>query len=277
SVVNVLTKTLRCYRRELVEVAVNPTSRVLLDRLDRWFQAEERDQSDWVVLYYTGHAKVIDNKLYLLTKDFEPYRYASTAFNLSELSTMVAAERAFGRHRRVGNLWIIVDTCFAGAGTQELPSRFGEIGARTGGGHFYFWGTALPLEEADAGKFTEALVEVIDDYSRRNVRQEYLDFGPISVAINERLNQRTVLSTLTTADYPQYFLPNPSYIDTNGKAVPADQAQRAISNAEFRDHWGPRSRGVEFDSQPGAYFFGRETVLAKLAVFLDSSSDNRTR
>src|SRR5260370_19363995 len=163
SVVNLFTGTLGRYRRELLDLAENPKSGDLRDRLDRWFQSEKRDRSDWVVLYYTGHANVVGGNLYLLTTDFEPNLYAATAFNLGELSAMVAAERGFRQPRRVLNLLVIVDSCSAGAGTEELTSRFAEVAARASGGSFYLLGTALPLEEADAGAFAKALIEVIDD------------------------------------------------------------------------------------------------------------------
>src|SRR5690606_19921029 len=44
-----------------------------------------------------------------------------------------------------------------------------------------------------------------------------------------------------------------------------------------REHWGPRARGVELDSQPGSYFVGRESVLDLLSDYLKSEGDHRAR
>jgi WD40 repeat protein len=277
-VVSLFTQTLGGYRRELLDVSENASADELRKRLDSWFAAETRDPSDWVVVYYTGHAKVVGDSLFLLTSNFEPELYAGTAFNFDDLVPIVGAPRGFRKPRRVRNLLVIVDTCFAGAGTQDLASQFAKVIARTGGGSYYLLATAMPLQEADVGAFANALIGVIDELSKRHVTQEYFYFDQILPMINKRLRLHDAMLSAATApkELPRFF-PNPNYVRTDGRAVPADQAQRAITSLEFREHWGPRSRGVEFDSQPGAYFSGRDAVLAKLTKFFYSETDNSTR
>ena len=108
--------------------------------------------------------------------------------------------------------------------------------------------------------------------------QKVLYLEQIVPAINQRLRiHEAVLSAVTSPREVPRFFPNPAYVDTDGRAVPADEAQKAISNAEFRDHWGPRARGVEFDTQSGSYFTGRTVVLEKLTSFLNGEGDARTR
>ncbi|MBV8146046.1 MAG: hypothetical protein JO184_13670 [Gammaproteobacteria bacterium] len=83
SVVDMFTRRIGCYRHVLDEVSDNPPADALRKALDRWFAADERNQSDWVVLYYTGHAQIAgDETLYLLTSDFVPGQYVGTAFRL---------------------------------------------------------------------------------------------------------------------------------------------------------------------------------------------------
>lgn len=279
SVVDLFTSTLGGYERALETIAANPPADVLRKALDRWFAAPERDPSDWIVFYYTGHAELVGaDSLYLLTTDFEPGLYASTAFSLRQLADVVLASRGDGGRRGVRNLLVIVDTCFAGEGVSDLVAQLSTLFRSSSRGSFYLLGAALPRQEAQAGALARALVEAIAELSRRHVQQEWLYLEQIVPAINRRLRVHdAVLAVADSArDEPRFF-PNPSRLETRGAPVSADAAQLAISDEEFRAHWGPRSRGVEFDTQPGSYFSGRTAVLAKLAACLASADDHRTR
>ena len=278
SVVKLFTETLGSYRRELEAIAVNPPSDLLRKNLGKWFSAEDRDPADWVVFYYTGHADVVgSDSLYLLTSDFEPGDLIGTAFPMGLLADAVMGSRRNGRPQRVRNLLVIVDTCFGGEGAVELVSRLDDVFRKSSGSSFYMLGAALPRQEAQAGALAKALIESIADLSRRNVTQEWIFFDQILPAINQRLRVHdAILSMVSSTRDVQQFFPNPSYVRAAGDAVQADDAQRAISDQEFREHWGPRARGVEFDAQPGSYFFGRGSVLGTLTAFLNSPSDNRT-
>jgi hypothetical protein len=49
------------YERVLHEISADPTADDLIKKLDLWFASSERDRSDWVVFYYTGHG-ALENK-----------------------------------------------------------------------------------------------------------------------------------------------------------------------------------------------------------------------
>jgi WD40 repeat protein len=279
AVVDLFTATLGGYERALETIAENPPADVLRKSLDRWFAAPERDPSDWIVLYYTGHAELVGaDSLYLLTTDFEPGQYAGTAFSLRQLADIVLARRGDGGRRGVRNLLVIVDTCFAGEGVRDLVSQLSSVFRSSSEGSFYLLGAALPRQEAQAGALARALADSIAELSRRYVQQEWLYLEQIVPAINHRLRVHdAVLAVASSAREEPRFFPNPSRLETHGAPVSADAAQLAIADEEFRAHWGPRSRGVEFDNQPGSYFSGRRAVLAKLAAYLGSEGDHRTR
>jgi WD40 repeat protein len=281
SVVKLFTDTLRCYHRELEAIAENPPAETLRKKLDEWFGAPQRDLSDWVVLYYTGHAEVISSgsdSLYLLTSDFQPFQYVGSAFSLQQLADVVLARQDDRQDRRVRNLLVIVDTCFAGEGTAALTSKLSSVFRKSSGSSFYLLGAALPRQEAQAGALAKALIESIEDLSKRYVMQEWLFLEQIVPAINQRLRTHdAVWSAVDSAREEPHFFPNPSFLNTGGTPVAANDARRAISDQEFREHWGPRSRGVEFDSQAGSYFSGRTAVLDILTEFLNGQVDNRTR
>jgi WD40 repeat protein len=282
SVVDLFTVTLRRYKRELTGIANNPTAEDLRKELDLWFGDPQRDPSDWIVVYYTGHAVVVGaDSLYLLTSDFQPNQYVGTAFSLQQFADFILAERSDGSPRRIQNLLLIMDTCFSGKGTGDLAERLVSVFRKYSSSRFYLLGAALPRQEAQAGALADSLIKAIEELSKRYVMQEWLFFEQILPAINQRLEsrgvQRAVLSSLDSAsDVPKFF-PNPSFISMDRLAVPADEAANAISDQEFRDHWGPRSRGVEFDSDPGSYFSGRKAVISELNAFLAGTTDSKMR
>jgi WD40 repeat protein len=282
SVVDLFTATLRRYQRELTEIANNPTAEDLRKELDLWFGDPLRDPSDWIVVYYTGHAEVVGaDSLYLLTSDFQPSQYVGTAFSLQQFADLILTERRGGGPRRIRNLLLIMDTCFSGKGTGDLAARLGSVFRKSSDSRFYLLGAALPRQEAQAGALADSLIKAIEELSKRYVMQEWLYFDQVLPAINQRLAsrgvQRAVLSSFDAALEEPKFFPNPSFIPTDRLAVPADEAANAISDQEFRDHWGPRSRGVEFDSDPGSYFSGRKAVLSELNAYLAGTTDSKMR
>lgn len=282
SIENLFTRKLKCYERVLDDIAENPPSGILRTHLDQWFASTERDPADWVVIYYTGHADVVGaDALYLLTTDFMPNHHVSTAFSLQQFADLVLANRADGTPRQVQNMLLIVDTCFAGKGTLDLTSRLAAAFRKSSGNSFYLLGAALPREEALAGALAKALIDAIDDLSQRHVMAEWLYLEQIVPAVNRLLKcggiQKAILSSLDSGSGEPKFFPNPSFVRTDRSAVVAADALRAISDQEFRDHWDPRSRGVEFDSDPGSYFTGRGIVVERLSVFLAGHTDSATR
>ena len=240
----------------------------------------DRDPSDWVVLYYTGHAEVVGtDSLYLLTTDFVPFQYVGTAFDLRQIADMLLARLDDKRARRVRNLLVIVDTCFAGQGTAELARELATAFRRSSGQSFYLLGAALPRQVAKAGALARALIAALEEFSGRYVMQEWLYLEQIVPEVNRRLGtvHNAMWSAVDSASEAPRFFPNPAFVPLSIGAVPANAALRAITDEEFRTHWSPRARGVEFEEQAGHYFRGRESVLRNLTAFLGSSTDSKTR
>lgn len=279
NVVNLFTKTIGGYRRELESISENPSSDSLRKGLDDWFSDPARDSSDRVVFYYTGHAQLVgSDSLYLLTTDFKPHRYVGTAFDFRQLADLLTANSEERKLRRVRNLLVIVDTCYAGKGVSDLAEKLKNALRQTSNNAFYVLGAALSGSEAEAGALAKALAESIEDLSKRYVSQKWLYLEQIFPAINQRLRvHAAVWSTVASTINEPGFFPNPSYIYTAGQPVLVADAVRLIEDQEYRNHWEPRARGVEVHSQPGSYFYGRYTVLEKLTAFLASTNDNRTR
>jgi WD40 repeat protein len=275
SVVDLFTKKLKIYNRDLADIAENPSKSDLENKLDDWIASEQRDSSDWVVLYYTGHGAVIgSDSLHLLTRDTVPGHVAKTAFSLKKFADMILEARP-GRPRRPGRMLIIIDTCFAGTAALEFADQFRKMLLQYQQYEIYLLSATQPSEEAQAGALATALVQSIEELSTRSITPSYFSVEDVMEQINIRLKtQRAFFTSVTITGLPQFF-PNPSFADTGGRAVFANEAQRAILDQEFREHWGPRSRGIEFDTQAGDYFSGREAALAAIRAYLSDAAMTR--
>ena len=269
SIVDLFTNKLKTYRHDLADIAKNPSKADLSTRLNGWFADQQRDSSDWVVLYYTGHATVVGaDSLYLLTRDTDPDTLPISAFSVKQLPDMILYERHPGRPRRPGRMLIILDACFAGTAAVEFAAQFQKMLFLYSQNQIYLLSATLPNEEAQAGALAKALIESIEELSTRTVTQQYFSIEDVMEQIRGRLTTQEPFCIPVMITGVPHFFPNPNFADTRGRAVFANEAQRAILDQEFREHWGPRSRGVEFDTQPGNYFSGREAVLQQIHAYL---------
>lgn len=118
-----------------------------------------------------------------------------------------------------------------------------------------------------------ALTEAVETTTgRTGQRQQYLDLTELVKAVNERfdadgLGQRAELACgLVTGLAP--FLPNSGYTDELPPIGTDLEVQRRVASRDLTEHFGPRSRGVEFESEQGLYFSGRVRVLSELVAWL---------
>jgi hypothetical protein len=149
------------YKHALKQISSNASSDKLRKTLDRWFAASDRNDSEWIVLYYTGHGKVdASGELYLLTSDYESDFTPSTSCPARETGGMLVSQNSAGEIRRAQRFLLILDTCFSGAVVfsfvQSLRARFETGGA---GPMFSVIASALPAEEATVGSFATALID----------------------------------------------------------------------------------------------------------------------
>lgn len=267
------------YNRVLEEIGTDPTSQELSNTIDRWFASNERDRSDWVVFYYTGHGELVgSDRLYLLTKDYES-GLPSTAFSVSQLGDMLIGRNAFGENRRVQHFLLILDTCHSGAGAVELSRDISKLFYQgLNGSMFYVLAAALPNEEAMAGALARALISSLEDEALGGVQQEVIYFDQLIPAINRKLRSHKVVycPVLSPEEEPQFF-PNPRYIKGLPLSATVEEIRQITSAKELQTFWDPVSRGVEFEQQLGWYFTGRDRVLRELSEWLNNFSDSITR
>ncbi|MCX5379800.1 caspase family protein [Streptomyces sp. NBC_00091] len=254
----------------------------LRQKLSHWSADTKLSDDDVVVVYFAGHGAVEErDRHYLLCWDTRDTDLAATALATEDLVRILC--KGGLRH-----LLLILDTCSAGAGTAEasaaaLQTIIYRGAAADASAGLWFLASARRKELALDGAFVSVLGEAIATTTERTgQRQQYLDLTELVKAVNERFDaagrgQRAELaSALVTGLAP--FLANSGYREELPPAGTDLEVQGRVAARELAEHFGPRSRGVEFESEQGLYFSGRVNVLAELAAWLTAEEgDGRGR
>jgi WD40 repeat protein len=251
----------------------NPTSNDLLTDLDEWFASPDRKETDWVVVYYSGHGKLeAGGELYLLTSNYKNDRTPSTAFRAGQLWSMLVSQNASGQARRTERVLVILDTCFSGAAAvsfaSEVKARFSQ---GTSGPMFYVIAAALPLEEAIGGRLVDAFISAMENPALGGAHQEFIFFDQLAPAMNQKMKpyQLTRVMVDSPNDIPRFF-PNPRWKPQAHFGATVREIRSAVEKNEYESHWNPVSRGVEFASQTGDFFTGRKQILDSLTQWLSA-------
>lgn len=271
------------YRAVLPGLGEYDTAEQIRQKLRHWSSDVFLTSDDVVVVYFAGHGVVQDrDRHYLMCWDSrDDEDVAATALATEDLVRILC--RGELRH-----LLLVLDTCAAGAGSaeaaalalQSIAYRHGGAGTATG---LWFLASARRKDIAEDGRFARTLRAAVDvTTARTGQRQQYLDLTELVKAVNERfeadgLGQRAELASgLVTGLAP--FLPNSGYRESLPPIGTDLEIQRRVATQDLVDHFGPRSRGVEFESEHGLYFSGRTRVLSELTRWLTSpEGDGRGR
>ncbi|MFD7499857.1 caspase family protein [Streptomyces sp. NPDC059850] len=241
-------------------------------KLRHWSTDIRLTPDDVVVVYFAGHGLVHDrDRHYLLCWNSQDDDPATTALATEDLVRILC--RGELRH-----LLVVLDTCGAGAGSadaaglalQSIAYRNGGAATSTG---LWFLASARRKDVAEDGAFVAALGGSVGVTTERTgQRQQFLDLTELVKAVNERFDhdgrgQRAELASgLVTGLAP--FLPNAGYREELPPLGTDLEVQRRVSERDLTEHFGPRARGVEFESEQGLYFSGRERVLTELVAWL---------
>lgn len=246
-------------------------------KLRHWSADIALSADDVVVVYFAGHGFVHEqDRHYLMCWDSYDEDPATTALATEDLVRILC--RGNLRH-----LLLVLDTCAGGAGSaeatavalQSITYRHG-AGASTG---LWFLASARRKDFAEDGAFVSALRTAIEiTTGRTGQRQQYLDLTELLKAVNElfeadaRGQRAELASGLVTGLAP--FLPNSGYREELPPLGTDLEVQRRVTERDLSEHFGPRSRGVEFESEQGLYFSGRERVLKELVSWLTAEDDD---
>ncbi|MFI5681369.1 caspase family protein [Streptomyces cellulosae] len=259
------------------------TAEQIRQKLRHWSTDVALTGDDVVVVYFAGHGLVQDrDRHYLLCWNSRDDEDATTTALATEDLVRILC-RGELRH-----LLLVLDTCAGGAGSAEAAAlalqtiayRHGGVDVATG---LWFLASARRRDVAEDGRFALALRGAVEvTTGRTGQRQQYLDLTELVKAVNESfeadgLGQRAELASgLVTGLAP--FLPNTGYRESLPPIGTDLEIQRRVAAQDLVDHFGPRSRGVEFESEHGLYFSGRTRVLTELTQWLTAQEgDGRGR
>lgn len=247
--------------------------------LSGWSKDAGLGPDDVLIFYFAGHGVVEDrDRHYLLCWDSVEDDPAATALATEDLVRLLT---------RTGlrNLLIVLDTCYGGAGAADGAQLVLRTITRqlnvAGSGGVWLLSSARAKDEAVDGAFVDALLSAVKEVSgRTGQRQRYLDLADVVDALNRRfqhrnLRQRAELAAgLVTGLAP--FLDNEGYHHNLPGEDTDLELQRFLVQRDLYDHFGPRSRGVEWDFELGLYFQGRERLLEELTGWLTAEDSDGT-
>jgi hypothetical protein len=185
TIVEVLCKPTFGYERVLADVSFNPSPPKFLKRLTKWARSPERTDDDVAILYYTGHGVPQADRLLLVARSTERHGDAleeRTAIAAEELVQALA-----GPSSRVRRSLILLDTCHAGQGAEEILQRVPSLSrehALDDRPDVLVVAAALPTEEAAQLVFAKSLVAAVEQEAEAaGRRHEFLAFDYIAEAL----------------------------------------------------------------------------------------------
>ncbi|MFD5334625.1 caspase family protein [Streptomyces hawaiiensis] len=258
------------YTMVLPELAADP-GRDLAERIEDWVLETDLGPQDVVVVYFAGHGvKAADRRHYLLCADSRPGRY-TTALASEDLCRSLMTSP-------VGHLLVVIDTCYAGAGTEDIARLAAELASsQRGTAGRWMMAAARGKERARENAFVEALAQVLEQ-PRAGAHQEYLGVREVTERVNEYFrdqhpSQHARHSTIDSDGHAPFFR-NRAHI----AGLPADDLDVETLTRlrrQTRGHFEARGRGVEHTSDRGDYFTGRTAALTALASWLGGQRHDR--
>ncbi|WP_345602230.1 caspase family protein [Streptomyces chumphonensis] len=260
------------YESVLTRLAHDPARDDLVEGIEDWALGTCLEPEDVVVVYFAGHGVCEEDRHYLLCTDSRPGR-TSRALAAEDLARPLVMSK-------VGHLLVMLDTCYAGAGTADISRlALGLADLHRGRANRWHLAAARAKERAKENVFVDALGDVFA-HRRHGASQQFMSVREVTERVNahfkvHRPRQQARLTT-TETDGQDPFFPSPLFLP----GLPADGIDLAsIAGLRRRHsgHFGPRSRGVEHAGERGDYFTGRARALHELTAFLNSPSRDHDR
>lgn len=257
------------YTLALPELTADP-DRDLVQRIEEWALETDLGPQDVVVVYFAGHGVKAADRHHLLCAGSRAGLY-TTALASEDLCRPLMTSP-------VGHLLVILDTCYAGAGTEEIAKLAAELAAsQRGAAGRWMMAAARGKEPARENAFVDALAHVLKQ-PQAGARQEYLGVREVTERINEYFRtkhpaQHARHSTIDSDGHAPFFR-NRAHIP----GLPTDDLDidtLTRLHKQTRGHFEARGRGVEHTSDRGDYFTGRTAALTALASWLTAQRHDR--
>ncbi|MFD5944815.1 caspase family protein [Streptomyces collinus] len=259
------------YTRVLEDLSRNPSRNALVEGLDEWALETGLGPDDVVVVYFAGHGQKNGLKHYLLCANHRPGLWSSTAVKSDDFAEPLVQSD-------VGHLLVVLDTCFASAGTESVATLAAQLtDRRRGSAQRAVLAAARGKELAKENKFVDALARVLAK-PQAGPSQRYLSVREVTARINELLDSPTQHASHSVVDSAGQdpFFDNRLYVPVTDRDG-LDLAVLARLRKRHEGHYGPRGRGLEHAGERGSYFTGRIPALSSLAGWLGAPHDRKAR
>ncbi|MGX1671049.1 caspase family protein [Streptomyces sp. NPDC055400] len=260
------------YTPVLTGLADAPTRDELAEGIEDWTLDTSLGPEDVVVVYFAGHGVSEEDRHYLLCTDTRPGRW-TRALAAEDLARPLVKSP-------VGHLLVMLDTCYAGAGTADISRLASDLAdLHRGRANRWHLASTRARGRAKENAFVDALTDVFA-HPRHGATQRYVSVREVTERVNDhfrahRPSQQARLTT-TETDGQDPFFPSPRYLP----GLPADGidlASLVLLRRRHAGHFDPRSRGLEHSGELGDYFTGRVLALEELAGFLTTCDANHDR
>ncbi|WP_329437918.1 caspase family protein [Streptomyces canus] len=263
------------YECVLPALARDPSRAALAEGIEDWALETDLGPEDVVVVYFAGHGVHEEDRHYLLCADTRRGRW-TRALAAEDLARPLVKSA-------VGHLLVMLDTCFAAAGTADISRLAGDLAnLHRGRANRWHLAAARSKDWARENVFVDALTDVFA-HLRHGATQQYVSVREVTERVNEYLRiHRPVQQarlTIPETDGMDPFFPSPLF-EPGLPADGIDLASLALLRRRQAGHFGPRGRGLEHAGERGDYFTGRTRALQELTAFLiapGASYDRKAR
>ncbi|WP_432176181.1 hypothetical protein [Streptomyces sp. Tue6028] len=215
--------------------------------------------SEAAVVFITGHGEYADGAHWIVLKSTVPGQWHRTAIRTADVIGWL-------KDSGTEHLLLIIDLCYAGRVTAQIAVFDDDIPPT-----WLVLPSAAKGQEAVPGALTGAVSKVLADLTsprgeRFGRHNRLLSVETFLEALQEELGagQRLIPLPGSLLRGPHPCLPNPHYRPEEQASLAGALRDLALPQADVDAHWGPRSRGVAQDGDPGWFFTGRAQVMRDL-------------
>ncbi|MGW0189631.1 caspase family protein [Streptomyces sp. NPDC003362] len=262
------------YKLVLPHLAKDPAARDVAQSIEAWTASVGLGPADIVVLYFAGHGLKDLDRHYLLCSTSRPGLIDSTALASEDLGRSLVKSA-------VGQLLIILDTCYAAEGTGDLATLATQLARfQRGAAGRWLLASARGKEKARENAFVDAMTEVLTR-PRAGALQEFVGVREVTQRVNEYfaahgLSQHARHSTIDSDGHAPFFRNKAHLPGLPTSGLDGDTVLRLRGRTGA--HFETRARGVGSVEERGDYFTGRAGVLDELTDWLNSPRhDGRAR
>ena len=226
------------YQRELEDIGLNANADEICKRLKDWFSGQSIRESDWVIVYISGHGGEKFGQHWLYTFDSEENNQSLR----KAIKTSSLVEYFFEGKINCPNVLLILDVCEAGKGAMQAASALTQLWSQgsysTNNNNFSVLAAVSSRDLALDGYFVDAFEAAIKDHSWMPGEEiEFLGVSALKDRINKYLkdkceeNKKPILKAEcnTIGDSSQAeFIRNPKHLKSSNQTRDKYQNEKQV-------------------------------------------------